>query len=59
MTDYKTIQLSAETYEELSRLKTSIQKIFGSSISFDKAIRFLIMAKIDWIELLALIGEDD
>lgn len=49
---YKTIMVSVETYGELCRLKAGIEKILGSPISFDKAVRFLILAKIDWSDLL-------
>jgi len=54
MKGYKTIEVSTECYNELRRLKNAIEEIFGSPVSFTKLIRFLIVAKIDWSDFLAL-----
>jgi predicted CopG family antitoxin len=55
----KTIMVSTECYDELYRLKVELEKIFGSPASFTKLIRFLVLAKIDWCEFLALQNEDE
>jgi len=49
---YKTVQVSVETFDLLCSLKSETQKIFEKKISFDEIIRWLIVAKVDWADLV-------
>lgn len=50
---YIQIEVSKETYDILSRLRDDFQAIFGdkAKIGFDKVLRFLILAKVDYDQL--------
>jgi len=48
-----TIEISTETYERICGIKTSLEAIFGVSVSFDKALKVLCEPKlIDYSEML-------
>jgi len=53
-----TIWLSIETYDKLNSLKKVYEELFNTSISFDKLISSLLIAKVDLVSELAMLGKN-